>query len=197
MLKKIQKLFQKKQQNNTDLLFTKCNELPIHNFNEIANNNDFSYLKRDRNSVVSDELIQSIWVDILDEFISISKNTYAVNVIKKKSKIMLLELRLKVFETLKYCSIRGVNIDSELQHYRMTKESISINIGLMRNDISRLKGSLPDENEKKANQCSLEFDRTIAILNKNGFQIKRFTTVVTEWVQALNILEQQNKANKE
>jgi hypothetical protein len=195
MLKKIQKLFQKKQQNNTNLLFNKCNELPIHNFNEIANNNDFSYLKRDCNSVVSDDLIQSTWLNILDEFLSISNNTYAVNMLKKRSKILLLERRLKVLEALNYCISKGIDVSIEMKEYRMTNNRLNSNISLIKNDISRLTNTIPTE--EKTNNNSSDFERTIAIIIKNGYQIDRFKTVVSEFCSILNLIEQQHKAQKQ
>lgn len=195
MLKKILRKFKKKQQNNTDLLFTKCNELPIHNFNEIANNGDFSYLKRDRNSVVSEEEIQSTWLNILDEFLSISNNTYAVNMLKKRSKILLLERKLKVFEALNYCISKEIDVSNELKEYRMTKNRLASNISLIKNDISRLSNTIPKE--EKNNNGSSEFERTIAIIIKNGYQIDRFKTVVSEFCSILNLIEQQNKAQKQ
>ena len=155
MLKKIQKLFQKKHQNNTNLLFNKCNELPIHNFNEIANNNDFSYLKRDRNSVVSDELIQSTWLNILDEFLSISNNTYAVNMLKKRSKILLLERRLKVLEALNYCISKGIDVSIEMKEYRMTNNRLNSNISLIKNDISRSTNTIPTEEKTNKDRKSV------------------------------------------
>ncbi len=195
MLKKIQKLFQKKQQNNTDLLFNKCSELPIHNFNEIANNNDFSYLKRDRNTIVSEEEIQSTWLNILDEFLKISNNTFAFNMLKKRSKIILLDRKLKVFEALQYCISKGIDVSNELKEYRMTKERLASNIGLIKNDISRLSNSIPTE--EKNNNGNSEFERTIAIIIKNGYQIDRFKTVVSEFCSILNLIEQQHKAQKQ
>ncbi len=192
----IQKILSKKKQtDNSSLLFTKCNELPIHHFNEIANNNDFSYLKRDRNTIVSEEKIQSTWLNILDEFLTISNNTFAFNMLKKRSKIILLDRKLKVFEALQYCISKGIDVGKELKEYRMTKERLASNIGLIKNDISRLSNSIPTE--EKNNNGNSEFERTIAIIIKNGYQIDRFKTVVSEFCSILNLIEQQHKAQKQ
>jgi len=175
-------------------LYRACRELPVHNFNEVASNNDFSFLKKNPNDVVSDEDLQLAWLDILDEYLTISKNALVLNAMSKKAKVILLEKKLHVLEVMKFCAERGIDIDEELKEYRLKKDKIQINIGLIKNDINRLSNSMPNETERK--NSNTDFDRSIAMLNKNGFNINRFTTVVSEWVQALNILEQQQIANQ-
>jgi len=195
VLKWLLKPFQKKQKARKNNYYSKCNELPIHNFNEVASNNDFSYLIKNKDEEVSDEVLQLAWLDILDEYLTISKNNIALNALKKKAKITLLQKRLDTLEIMKYCADRGIDIDAELAQYRIKKDKIQVNIGMVKNDIARLSSSVPSESEKKGSNNT--FDRSIAMLNKNGFNINRFTTVVTEWVQALDILEQQHIANQQ
>lgn len=173
-------------------LYKKCNELPIHNFNEAANG-DYSFLKKNSGDVVSDEDLQVAWLDILDEYLTVSNNTYAVTLLKKKAKAILLEKKLYVLQTMKFCADRNIDIDEYLKEYNIKKEKLAVNIGMIKNDLNRLVNTMPESAEKQSN--STDFDRSIAVLNKNGFNINRFTTVVSEWVQALNILEQQHKQN--
>ena len=109
---------------------------------------------------------------------------------RKKSELIFLEKKLHVFEILKFCTDRNINVEVQLKEYRTSKEKISIHIGMLKNDISRISKSLPQEEIKKD---STEFDRTIAVLSQAGFKIDRFTTVVSEWVQMLDIFQQQNK----
>lgn len=144
--------------------------------------------------MVSDEDLQLAWLDILDEYLTISNNAIAINLLKKRAKIILLEKRLHVLEVMKFCADRNIEIEKELKEYRIKKDKIHVNIGMIKNDISRLSNSMPSESEQQSSNT--DFDRSIAMLNKNGYNINRFTTVVSEWVQALNILEQQHKANK-
>jgi hypothetical protein len=174
-------------------LYRKCNELPIHNFNEVSSNNDFTFLKKNNGDVVNDEDLQLAWLDILDEYLTISNNAFAIALLKKKAKIILLEKKLHVLEVIKFCVDRCIDIDSELLQYRIKKDKVAANIGMVKNDINRLSSSIPDEAEQK--KRNTDFDRSIAMLNKNGFNINRFTTVVSEWVEALNILEKQNTPN--
>lgn len=191
---KISRLWRTKQVQKKNNVYTTCNTLCIHNFNEVANNSDFSYLKKDRNEDVNDEVLQLAWLDILDEYLTISNNQIALTLLNKKAKVMLLEKKLNVLLVMKYCIDRNIDISEQLKEYNLKAEKVQINIGLIKNDISRISNSIPSDSERKSNNT--DFDKSIAMLNKNGFNINRFTTVVSEWVQALNILEQQYKANK-
>jgi hypothetical protein len=178
-------------------LYRACRELPIHNFNEVANNNDFSFLKKNNQDVVSDEVLQLAWLDILDEFLKISNNVYADNILNKKSKIILLHKRLEVLQAMKYCIIRNIDIEAELKEYRIKKDKIDVQISLVQNDINRLSNSLPKEQEQQASseEGNQNFEASIAVLLEKGYRIDRYTMVVTEWTAALNRIEKQNKAN--
>lgn len=175
------------------MIFKKCNQLPIHNFNEIATTQNLNYLKKDLNSEVPEEELQQTWIDILDEYFRISNNTYASQLFRKKINVLLLEKRLHVLEVLKVCIERGCNVDAEMKMYRVTKDNISASIGIIKNDLTRITKTIQVGD---THQDETEFDRTIAIILKNGFHINRNTTVVSEWCAILNLIEQQQKANK-
>jgi len=189
------KVFQKKFRKSNENVYKRCNELPIHNFNEVASNNDFNYLKKDRNEDVTDEVLQLAWLDILDEYLTISKNAIALNALKKKAKIMLLEDKLRLLEVMKYCDDRGINIDAELAQCRIKKDKIHVNIGMIKNDINRLISSIPNEEEKKGSNDN--FENSIALLLEKGYNVNRHKMVVTEWVAALGRIEKQYEANKQ
>lgn len=172
------------------VLFTKCSELPIHNFNEIANNNDFNYLKVNKTDTATDEELMIAWLVILDEYFRISKNVHGISILKKKTSLMFLQKKLQVFEALQICLSKNINVEKEMILYKTNKDIIKIHVGMIKNDIQRVFKSLPvEENRKEDN----EFDRTVAVILKNGFQINRFKTTVSEWVQILQLIEQQNK----
>lgn len=176
-------------------LYRKCNELPIHNFNEVASNNDFSFLKKNKQDIVSDKDLQLAWLDILDEYLKISKNVYADNILNKKSKIILLQKKLEVLQVMKYCVDREIDIDSYLKEYRIKKEKIGINIGMVQNDINRISNSIPKE--ETAKDSNMDFEASIALLMEKGYRIDRYTTVVTEWTAALNRIEKQHQLQQQ
>ena len=184
----------KKKSSSIANLYRRCNVLPIHNFNEISTNNDFDYLKVNRNDVVSQIELEETWLLIMDEFYRISKNINALSLIKKQCNLMLLQKKLVVFEVLKICIDKNIDVSNECLKYRIDKTKINIHIGMLKNDISRITSTFPKEINN--NNSESQFDDTIAIIIKNGFQINRFTTVVSEWCSILNIIEKQNKANK-
>jgi hypothetical protein len=80
-----------------------------------------------------------------------------------------------------------------MKMYRVTKENLLANIGIIKNDLTRITKAIPSE---EAHKDETEFDRTIAVILKNGFQINRNTTVVSEWCAILSLIEKQQKANK-
>lgn len=171
-------------------LYRKCNELCIHNFNEVATNNDFNYLKVNKNDVVSQIELEETWLIILDEFYRISKNVKILNVLKKKTQLILLVKKLVVFEALQICLSKNIDIEAEMKLYKTNKNIVNIHIGMIKNDIARVSKSIPsEENGTDTN----DFERTLAIILKSGFQINRFTNVVSEWVSILNLIQEQNK----
>lgn len=172
-------------------LYTRCNQLPVHNFNEAATNNDLNYLKVNKNDIVSDIELEKAWLEILDEYFTISKNTQGFSILKKKTNLIFLENKLHVFEALQICLSKNINVDAELKMYRTDKNIIKIHIGMIKNDINRISKTLPSEENAKD---ETEFDRSLAVLSQAGFKIDRFTTVVSEWVQMLKVFElQQSK----
>lgn len=173
------------------MLYTKCNELPIHNFNEIATNNDFNYLKVNKSCVVSDEEIEVAWLGILDEYFRLSKNTLALIQLKKKTQLLFLHKKLQVLQAIRICLDKGLNVDSEMKEYRTDKTKIAPHIGLIMNDINRIEKSFPKETGIDSES---QFDDTLAGILKSGFHINRFTTTVSEWCSILNLIEKQNKA---
>lgn len=185
------KIFQKTQ---LQKIYRKCNELPIHNFNEISNNGDFDYLKINKKYFVSDIDLQNAWLEILNEFLVISKNSQTFNILNKQANIMQLEMRLRVLQSFKMCIEDKINIQNYLLEYKIKPENIDQHIGLVKNDLSKFYNEIPKGNEsKKENQ----FEETIAVILENGYQINRFTTVVSEWVAILNRIELKHKNQKQ
>jgi len=171
-------------------LYRKCNVLPIHNFNEIATNNDLNYLKVNKNDFVSQIELEETWLTILDEFYRISKNVKILNVLKKKTELILLEKKLDVFEALQICLSKNIDVENEMKLYKTNKNIINIHIGMIKNDISRITKSIPVEEIRNDTN---EFEKTLAVILKSGFQFNRFTNVVSEWVSILNLIQEQNK----
>jgi len=178
-------------------LYNRCNTLPIHNFNEVASNNDFSFLKKNPQDVVSDEDLQLAWLDILDEYLRISNNLIVINSLHKKDKIIKLQSRLNVFLAMKYNAEIGVNIDAELKEYKIKKDKIQVNIGMIKNDIGRLSNSIFENEEKNNSDISKHFEDSLALLMEKGYRVDRHIMVVTEWVAALNRIEKQIKVNQQ
>ena len=195
MLQQIKKIFEKKQKNKlVAKLYDKCNLLPIHNFNEISNNNNFEYLKINQNDVVSEIELQECWLGILDEFYKLSKNTSAKNQFQMQIDLMLLQRKLNVFETIYQCLENDIDVLKECKIYKIIPEQIRQHIGVVKNRIGLIYENMPKSNNAKFEN---QFEKTIAIILKNGFQINRHTTVVSEWCAILNLIEEQNKANKQ
>lgn len=173
-------------------LYSKCNELVLHHFEECMNGN-LDYLKINPSDKVKQSDIENAWLSIVDEFLILSKNKITLNIIKKKNKVLLLESRLRVLEVLNFCVDREINVEDKLIEYKTSKEKINIHIAMAKNDIARLTSRDYQEEE---NNISFDFSTSIAVLSKNGFQINRFTTVVSEWCAFLNLLEKQKEADK-
>lgn len=181
------------QINQVQKLYRKCNELPIHNFNEISNNGNFNYLKINKKDFVSDLDLQNAWLEILNEYLVISKNSQTFNMLNNQANTMQLEMRLRVLQSFKMCIENKIDIQNYLLEYKIKPENIDQHIGLVKNDLSKFYNEMPKENEsKKENQ----FEETIAIILENGYQINRFTTVVSEWVAILNRIELKYKNQK-
>lgn len=166
-------------------LYQKCNELPIHNFNEISNNNNLNYLKIDKKDVVSDIDLQNCWLEILEEYLKISNNKSAFFQLNQQSSILLLETRLRVLECFKNCIQNEINIDVQLLEYKIEKQTIDQRIGLIKNDLAKFYNEMPVTEKSNSN----DFEQSIAIIMENGYSINRFKTVVSEYVAILNRIQ--------
>lgn len=187
------KLFRRKSK--PAQLYFKCNELPIHNFNEVSENDDFTYLQKNRDDVVSQHLLDAAWLGILDEFIRISKNVVAVSTLKKKRELLLLNKRLQVLVAIQINVDHGNDVTDICKQYKLNEEKIHVHVGMVKNDIARISKTLPDpEDEDQKKTGNTEFDQSIAACLKAGYQINRFSTVVTEWCAILNTIKQQKPA---
>lgn len=189
-------MFLRKKRNKSNV-YRNCNELPIHNFNEVDSFSRFEFLKKNQDDNVSEEVLQLAWLNILDELLTISNNKIAINIIKKKTDVLLLHRKMKVLEALKICIDLNIDVDQQLKEYKTTKEKISIHIGMLKNDINRItpaEESVDEVRDENAN--NLNFENSIVRLIEKGYQIDRFKTVVSTWITALNRLEKLEKPTK-
>lgn len=161
------------------MLYKNCRELPIHNFNECMEGN-LSYL------VVSgehtDDELESKWVDILDEYNALTKTGVDTNIIKR-CEIVSLQLQIDLIVELSTLS----NVE-EFQKYTQNKDRL---IAGLTNKLNRKIKELPKNTDKN------DFDKTLAVLNSNGFTIDRFKTPVSEYVKMLELLDEKIKAMRE
>ena len=186
---KMFQLFKKKAKTK---LYTRCNELVIHNFNEAMNGN-LEYLKIDKTDNVSNSELETVWLSILDEFLVLSRNNLALKKIKDKITILKLQAKLRVLEILKFCVDRNIKVDETLNQYKTSKEKIQVHLGMLKNDISRL---TPKETDSDNSNNSNDFEKSIAILIKNGCAVDRHKMVVSTWCELLNLLQEQAKLQK-
>lgn len=192
-MKNFRKFFMKNKAVAGPKLYTTCNTLPIHNFNEIMNNQDLNYLKINRDDKVSNSDLENAWLNLMDEYFTLTNNPKALHQLKNKMHIMILEKKIHVLEILKYCIAREINVDEEMKIYRVTKQNLPQHLGLLKNDLLKKLAAIPEE----INNADNEFDKTIAVLMSRGFSVNRFKTVVSEWVAMLEIVEKQNKAQQQ
>jgi hypothetical protein len=187
-----------RKKRNKSNVYRNCNELPIHNFNEVDSFGRFEYLKKNPDDDVSEYELQLAWLDILDELLTISDNKIAINIINKKIQFIRLGRKLKVLEALKICVEMDLDVDSQLKEYNTSKQKLNVHIGMLKNDINRIKPSEESEVDvaKDSNESNLNFENSIVRLIEKGYQIDRFKTVVSTWITALNRLSKMEKPTK-
>lgn len=188
-------IFKKQPEKAPAELYRQCNELPIHNFNEISTNGDYDYLKKNRNDDVPVAELDKVWYDILDEFLRISKNKIANGILRKKKELIFLYKRLDILEAIKTCIDYEIDVTDKCKEYRVTPKNIDARIGLVKNDIMRITNSLSDKEGQTQDPGETDFDRSIAQIMRAGYPINRFKTVVTEWCAILNLLEENKSDN--
>jgi len=181
------KLFKKRQPK----LYNRCNIMPIHCFNEVSNG-DLNYMKINREDKVSDADLEKAWLTIIDEYFILSKEVQGIENLKKKTALTLLQNKIWVYEAIQLCLNKGLNVDNTMKLYGVNAVDLPQYMALIKYDIDDLNSILQKTDVKGDN----EFDRMFAIVLKNGFQINRFTTTVSEWIAILNLLEEQSKQQK-
>ena len=175
-------------------LYRKCNELPIHNFNEVQNNGDFSYLKKNRNEEVSNEELGACWMEILCEYFTLNNDPQSLNNLKKKIQLLKLERRIDVFLVLIDCIDKGIDVEAEMKQYKTNKQNIKKRYGLLVNDLNKIIEMMPNNDNQE--QSKVDFDDSIAYIIENGYQVNRHTTVVSEYIAILKRIKAKNKKQK-
>lgn len=188
----------KKTESKEVLIYRNCRELPIHNFNECMNG-DMTYLiagKRTPNAVklfLQTVNTEQVWLEIMNEYIELSKNNRAKKMLQNKNKIIWLQRRLNVLELIQQGIDEGYDVSEYLTEYKLKKEKVKSQIALAKNELARLAPKNENHEDEKSKN---DFDTSIAYILENGYQINRFTTVVSEYCEILNRIEQKNRLAK-
>ena len=173
------------------MLYKNCRELPYHNFNEIQETNDLSYLAKDKEE--HDELeLKRHWIDILEEYFKLNNDFSQIKFFRDKAELKYLEVKLKSLNQIKIITSveltdeQKESIDKILKKYNVsnieqdilgTKDDINLKINRF---------DLAYNNEKKGN-----FEEALAMMRMNGCQVNRHEITVTEWVALLNQMKKQ------
>lgn len=175
-------------------LYTNCSELVLHNFDQVLTYNRFEYLKVDRSLPVTDAELQAAWFEIMSEFIPLSKNVSAMSTIKKRSNLLVMAKLLQVYEAVKINIQCDNDVTDVCRRYRLKPSAIDQHIGLLKNDILKTQNKLPKptDGEPKPDLIVSDIDKSIAVAAKHGYKINRFETVVSEWCQIMDMIENSN-----
>ncbi|MXV39350.1 hypothetical protein GO491_11795 [Flavobacteriaceae bacterium Ap0902] len=166
------------------MLYKNCRELPIHNFNECMEGN-FSYL------VISGEHseieIQEKWIGIIDEYNSLITKGADIN-ISKKAEILGLHLKINLITILQELKSVESLADGEFKDLIKKYGKPTLLAGL-KNKLNRKLNELPEQKDSEN-----DFDKTLAVLNSQGFNVDRFKTPVSEYIKMLELLDEKFKA---
>ncbi len=182
--------FRKKRKVERYDLYDKCNILPIHNFNEVMNG-DLSFLQKDRNVKVPEDVLQEVWINVLDEYLKISKSAITISMLGKKVKSVYLISQLDVFTALQKCIDYGTDVSELLKKYKVKPETLNQKISLVKNEINLLFSK--EQNREETSSENSNFEMSLVMIRKEGYTVDRFKMVVTEWCAILNQIEKQHK----
>lgn len=169
------------------MLFQNCRELPIHNFNECVMGNLYYLIK---NGEHYDDEIEAKWVDILDEY---SELTASGNLIAKKIQMVAINLEIEKMRLLMAIDSPTKQQKEIIKRYlnKYRSKDIPKLITSLSNKLKRLIKEMPEEHKD-----SYSLDKSIAMMKANGFQIDRFTTPVSEYLEMINVLKERAKKRK-
>lgn len=184
------------------MLYQSCRELPLHIFNEILVIEDLGLLVKEQppeGQAYSVEQLTEQWQKILDEYSELSKDQASKKVYRDKAEILFLEQKLNALriifvlgqlpkdekQTQKYLDLRKKFKVKDIKKDMTSTENL---LRLKIEDFKRM-----NANESNPNSFEYNLAKVGEIL---GFQINRFTTTVSEWINLLKVADEKVRAEQ-
>lgn len=184
------------------MLYASCRELPLHVFNEILVIEDLGLLVKEqppKGQAYSVEQLTEQWQKILDEYSELSKDQASKKVYRDKAEILFLEQKLNALriifvlgqlpkdekQTQEYLDLRKKFKVKDIKKDMTSTENL---LRLKIEDFKRM-----NANESNPNSFEYNLAKVGEIL---GFQINRFTTTVSEWINLLKVADEKVRAEQ-
>lgn len=184
------------------MLYASCRELPLHVFNEILVIEDLGLLVKEQppeGQAYSVEQLTEQWQKILDEYSELSKDQASKKVYRDKAEILFLEQKLNALriifvlgqlpkdekQTQEYLDLRKKFKVKDIKKDMTSTENL---LRLKIEDFKRM-----NANESNPNSFEYNLAKVGEIL---GFQINRFTTTVSEWINLLKVADEKVRAEQ-
>lgn len=184
------------------MLYASCRELPLHIFNEILVIEDLGLLVKKQppeGQAYSVEQLTEQWQKILDEYSELSKDQASKKVYRDKAEILFLEQKLNALriifvlgqlpkdekQTQEYLDLRKKFKVKDIKKDMTSTENL---LRLKIEDFKRM-----NANESNPNSFEYNLAKVGEIL---GFQINRFTTTVSEWINLLKVADEKVRAEQ-
>lgn len=180
------------------MLYSNCRYLPIHNFNEVTITGDLTFLIQERELLQKEEIIkkypkevlESKWLEILNEYENITQNKKTEYLYKLKAEVIYLQNRVIYLSLILESLQEGYDVTNIINPEKT--EDIKLLLASAKNNLNTKLRQLESETiENKAGKQ--DFEKALAIVKGNGYLIDRFTLPVSEWVEILNNLEKKAK----
>lgn len=169
-------------------LYHNCRELPVHNFNEVMYTGNLQWLVV--NGEVDDYTLRDTWISILSEYYDLTGNNKEF--IKKKQLLkQITELNaLEVF-----INVHGTLSKKEREKYYKELKVTEKNLITRYKRISNIVRLELEAQKDKKNEGSIrDLDKSLAILNENGFVVDRYKTPLSEYLAYIERLNDKVKA---
>ena len=160
--------------------------LPLFVFDEILRTNDVTKLECENPS--------EVWVDILLEYDKLVSNYESKKQYRDRIEMLNLELKLKTLKNI-YFILQMNPTDEQLEAIERIKKNYGITN--LKQGISATETLLAirrkeEKNKGKAQRKSLDWQ--IARVSKFlGYRVNKFEITVSEWVETLNMVDEQIK----
>lgn len=193
-------------------LYPNCDELPIWNFYKLLKTNDFTYLLKNNSRKIEEsdnEFLSKVYFDLFNEYVELSKDNKIVDLLKKRAKLNVLNLKAMVCSLSIDYIIRDIERDFFIDILK--KHGITIDLSndfaleiqsaiqwvkAFKQEIKEIEFELNEKTEQEEKSIESQAVSISRVLNL-GYRLNTKEITVTEWLSLIELAKEQRNGKRD